>query len=109
MAARTNTYNPDYVVSAGAILESYMEAHSLSVDSIAGLCGWKPDVINDILSGNRRIDAEMAERLQKATKVDASLWMNLDINFVKGVKAGRTPITPSSRAEGLQDTDSPGA
>ena len=76
-----NTYNPDYIVPTGWILEEYLEEYNLSQSEFAKLCGRSPKLISEIISGKASVEPNTAIEFERVLGMDASLWLNLENSY----------------------------
>lgn len=70
-------FRPDYAIHPGVFLQEEMEALKLSQKALAELTSYSPSVINEIIHGKRKINAELAVRLEKAVYSPAGYWLRL--------------------------------
>ncbi len=81
MAMAENTYQPDYAVPPGWILEERLEAHGISHAAFARRCGRSPKLISEIIAGLAPVEPETALQFEKVLGVDASIWLGLDADY----------------------------
>lgn len=66
----------------GEILRrEYMEPSKLKAADLARATGLSTGRVSEILNGKRDITAEIAYRLQQATKISAQLWLGLQNDY----------------------------
>ena len=76
----------------GEILrEEYLKPSGLKAADLARATGLSTGRVSEILRGKRDITAEIAYRLQQATKISAQLWLGLqndyDLHMISKKKA----------------------
>ena len=81
MATPTYKYNPDYAVPPGWVLEERIEVLDLSQAEFAGLCGFSPETVSEIIAGKAPIEPEAATVLERETGLDRSIWLNLEASY----------------------------
>ena len=78
------TYNPDYRVPPGWVLEERLAAMGPSCAEFAEKCDLSEDLIRDIVAGEAPIELTTAGRFQSVLGVDAELWMSLENDYRRG-------------------------
>ena len=81
MATAKNTYQPDYAVPPGWVLEERLEAHGISHAEFARRCGRSPKLVSEIISGKAPVEPETALQFEKVLGVDASIWLGIEANY----------------------------
>ena len=81
MATSTNQYNPDYAVPPGWVLEEHIQALGLSQAEFAGLCGFSPDRVSEIIAGKSLIEPDTANVLGRETGLDEIVWLNMEAAY----------------------------
>ena len=81
MGISNYTYNPDYAVPPGWVLEEHIGALGLSPMEFAARCGLPTETVSDILSGQGQIDSETAKRFGRETSLDETVWSNMEVTF----------------------------
>ncbi len=81
MMTHSNTYNPDYAIHPGEILEETLEARNIKKNELAERCGMSVKTISHILNKKAPVTAETAIRLERALGVSADIWNNLDASY----------------------------
>ncbi len=76
-----NTYQPDYAVPPGWILEERLEAHGLSHAAFARRCGRSPKLISEIIAGTAPVEPETALQFEKVLGMDASIWLGIEADY----------------------------
>ena len=78
MTDKKLTYDPDYRVPPGWVLEERLAAMGLSCAEFAKKCELPQELIRGIIDGEASIELATAGRFQSVLGVDAELWMNLE-------------------------------
>jgi addiction module HigA family antidote len=81
MATAKNTYQPDYAVPPGWILEEHLAAHGISHAELARRCGRSPKLISEIIAGKAPVEPETALQFEKALGMDASIWLGIEAGY----------------------------
>jgi addiction module HigA family antidote len=75
---KTDTFNPDYRIPPGEILNEYLESLGMTPQSLAGRTGLAVETINDIIVGSTVISADTAMKLAQVVGRPAHFWQNLE-------------------------------
>ncbi len=70
-------FNPNYSIHPGVFLREEMEALRTSQKALAEKIGVSKTIINEILHGKRKINGELAVKLEQVLYSPASYWLNL--------------------------------
>lgn len=81
MVAERNTYQPDYAVPPGWILEERLEVLGMSNAEFARRCGRSPKLISEIISGKAPVEPETALQFEKVLGLDASIWLGIQADY----------------------------
>ena len=76
-----NTFNPDYAIAPGLILEEILESRSISQTELAQRCGRPIKTINGIIHGKVSIVEQTALEFEKVLGVSATIWLNLENTY----------------------------
>jgi HTH-type transcriptional regulator / antitoxin HigA len=76
-----NTYNPDYAVHPGEILEEMLEALNITKTALAERSGLTLKHISQIINGKDPITPDSAIKFARVLGVEASLLHNLDATY----------------------------
>ncbi len=76
-----NQYTPNYVAHPGETLLETLEALGMSQADLADRTGRPKKTINEIIHGKSAITPETALQLERALRVPASFWNNLERNY----------------------------
>lgn len=76
-----NTFNPDYAIAPGFILEEILESRSISQTEFAKRCGRPIKTINGIIRGNVGIVEKTALEFEKVLGISATTWLNLENTY----------------------------
>lgn len=74
-------FKPDYTVAPGETLQEVMESLGMNQKELAKRTGLTVQSLICILKGTQPITNEIANRLELATGVSASMWNNLEVLF----------------------------
>ena len=83
MATTKTTYpfEPDYAVAPGETLAETLASLGMSQAELALRTGLTNVSVNRIIKGEQPITAEIANMLELATGVPASMWNNLETHY----------------------------
>ena len=81
MGTGTNTYQPDYAVPPGYLLEEYLEARGFSQAEFARRCGRSPKLISEILASKAPIEPRTAIEFERVLGLDASIWLGMESDY----------------------------
>nr|DAP53550.1 MAG TPA: addiction module antidote protein [Caudoviricetes sp.] len=74
-------YNPNYCLHPGEFLKDDLETLGMSQKEFAEKSGYGTTVINEVIKGKRRINAEMALKFEEIIGEPASFWMDAQRNY----------------------------
>lgn len=80
-AERLYGFEPDYAVSPAKTLLETLESLHMTQKELATHTGLTEQTVVRILKGEQPITLEIANKLEMATQVPASLWNNLEIRY----------------------------
>lgn len=78
-------FKPDYRVPPGETLCETMQYLGIDLLTLAEQTNILPDTLQHIIDGTQRILPTFANRLDAATGIPASMWLNLEANYRKPV------------------------
>ncbi len=81
MAAVTYSYQPDYAVFPGEILEEYLEVRGMSQAELARRCDRSPKLISQVLSGDAPVEPATALQLERVLGLDARVWLGIESDY----------------------------
>ena len=81
MTTKTYTYEPDYGVRPGWVLEERLEAREMSHAEFARRCGRSPKLISEIISGRAPIEPRTALQFEMVLGVDAGIWLGIESDY----------------------------
>lgn len=81
MGTGTNTYQPDYAVPPGDLLEEYLQARGFSQAEFARRCGRSPKLISEILAAKAPIEPRTALEFERVLGMDASIWLGMESDY----------------------------
>jgi addiction module HigA family antidote len=76
-----NRFIPDYAIPPGETLVETLEVLGMTQAELADRIGRPRKTINGIIKGKTGITSETALQLERALRVPASFWMNLEAQF----------------------------
>lgn len=76
-----NEFLPNYAVHPGVILKEDMEMVGMTQKELSDKTGISKTVINEIIKGKRKINAEIAVLLEGVLFSPAKYWLNLQSNY----------------------------
>ena len=74
-------FNPDYAVAPGDTLMEVLESLGMDQKELTAQTDLPPQFLGLIINGSQPIDPEIADKLERATGVPASLWNNLEAQY----------------------------
>ena len=81
MTDKKLTYNPDYRVPPGWVLEERLAAMELTWAEFAEKCDLPQELIRGIIDGEAPIELTTADRFQSVRGVSAELWMSMENDY----------------------------
>jgi addiction module HigA family antidote len=81
MTTARNTYQPDYAVPPGWILEERLELQRMSHAEFARRCGRSAKLISQIIAGKAPVEPETALQFEKVLGLDASVWLGIEADY----------------------------
>ena len=81
MATATYSYDPDYAVPPGWVLEERLAAHKISHAEFARRCGRSPKLISEIIAGKAPIEPKTAIQFEKVLGGDAGIWLGIESDY----------------------------
>ena len=81
MTDKKLTYDPDYRVPPGWVLEERLAAMGLSCAEFAKKCELPMKLIRDIVAGETPMESSIADRFQSVLGVSAELWMSMENDY----------------------------
>ncbi|MDE2755967.1 MAG: HigA family addiction module antitoxin [Acidobacteriota bacterium] len=81
MVATTYSYQPDYAVPPGWVLEEHLESHGLSPAELARRCGRPAKLISEIIAGEAPVEPETALKFERVLGLDASIWLGIEARY----------------------------
>ena len=70
-------FKPNYAIHPGVFLREEMEAMNMTQKELAEKIGCSPSIVNEVLHEKRKINADIAVRLEEALYSPASYWLRL--------------------------------
>ena len=81
MAKTTYSYQPDYAVPPGEILEEFLDTWGMSQAEFARRCGRSPKLISQIITGEAPIEPATALQFEKVSGMDARVWLGIEADY----------------------------
>lgn len=78
---RTNTVIPGDIFHPGTFIKDELEARNMSQQNLANNLGISKSEVSLLVNGHRNITAQIAVLLEKALKIEAEFWMNLQMKY----------------------------
>lgn len=72
---------PAKATHPGAVLGEELEERDIKPSAFALQINTYPNVITELIKGNRNISASMALKLEQALGISAGFWMHLQANY----------------------------
>ena len=81
MDATTYSYQPDYAVPPGWVVEEHLQSQNLSPAELARRCGRSAKLISEIITGKAPIEPRTALQFEKVLGLDASIWLGIEARY----------------------------
>ena len=81
MATSASTFNPNYAVPTGWLLQDHIEALGISPAEFAQRCHYPPEFICDIISGFGIVDSYAATKFGRETGLVEHIWLGVEEDF----------------------------
>ena len=81
MATSANTFNPNYAVPTGWVLQEHIEALGISPSEFAQRCHCPTELICDIISGFGVVDSHAATEFGRETGLVKHIWLGVEEDF----------------------------
>ena len=81
MDETTYSYQPDYAVPPGWVLEEHLQSQCLSPAEFARRCGRSAKLISEIIAGKAPVEPRTALQFEKVLGLDASIWLGMDARY----------------------------
>lgn len=75
-----NTFNPDYAIHPGEILNETLGARGISNREFARHCGISSKTVSLIIDGKAPVTPDMAIQFERVLGVSSAIWDNLNQN-----------------------------
>ncbi len=76
-----NGFNPDFASPPGDTIEGELEVRKITPPELADRMGYPLNTINEIISGNKEITADMATQLELVFGIPAHFWLNRERRY----------------------------
>jgi HTH-type transcriptional regulator/antitoxin HigA len=80
-ALRKYTYDPDYAVAPGNLVQEYVDLWSMTQKDFATRLELSVESLNRILGGTQPVTRRTAEKLELVTRIAADTWMAMEERF----------------------------
>jgi HTH-type transcriptional regulator/antitoxin HigA len=80
-ALKKYTYDPDYAVAPGRLVQEYVDLWSMTQKDFATRLELSVESLNRILNGTQPITRRTAEKLELVTKIAADTWMAMEEQY----------------------------
>ena len=81
MAVTTYSYEPDYAVPPGWVVEEHLQSQRLSHAEFAKRCGRSAKLISEIIAGKAPVEPKTALQFEKVLGLDASIWLGIEARY----------------------------
>ena len=81
MAVTTYSYEPDYAVPPGWVVEEHLQSQRLSHAEFARRCGRSAKLISEIIAGKAPVEPKTALQFEKVLGLDASIWLSIEARY----------------------------
>lgn len=81
MAVTTYSYEPDYAVPPGWVVEEHLQSQRLSHAEFARRCGRSAKLISEIIAGKAPVEPRTALQFEKVLGLDASIWLGIEARY----------------------------
>lgn len=81
MAVTTYSYEPDYAVPPGWVIEEHLQSQRLSHAEFARRCGRSAKLISEIIAGKAPVEPKTALQFEKVLGLDASIWLGIEARY----------------------------
>ncbi len=81
MRAATTSFEPDYVVTPGEILQEALDHAAMSQADLATRTGLAAKTVNEIIKGHAPISTETSLALERVLGTPARFWTNLESSY----------------------------
>lgn len=76
-----NDVVPATATHPGEILSKELSARKITQLKFAELCGVQPSLLNEVIKGKRRVNADMALILEKHLNIKAEFWLKVQMHY----------------------------
>ncbi|MEX0715870.1 MAG: HigA family addiction module antitoxin [Planctomycetaceae bacterium] len=76
-----DSFEPDYITEPGEILQETIENLRITRSELAARIGCGVTHVDRLIEGETRLSQEVSLQLEKATRVPARFWMNLETQY----------------------------
>lgn len=76
-----NEYQPDYVSPPGESLQELLDERNINRESFCHQINWSEDLYLGVLSGEKPIERQMAQDLERVLGVPALFWLQRQLRY----------------------------
>ena len=88
-----HAFDPDWVIAPGETIRECMSMYGVSLPATAGMLGLDVGEVYALLIGNMEIREYTAWKLQETFGVNRQVWLQLEYNYRRGLRAGKKDVT----------------
>ena len=81
------SYSPDWVSPPGETLADILEERGITRSQFGEMLGWSIDDVEQIIKGEKMIDAEIALAFESVLGISSIFWLNREKNYRDCLKA----------------------
>lgn len=100
VAMELNSLNSIISVHPGEVLQSELVERGIKQKDFAPTIGMEPSHLSALIHGNRNITPSIANRLEQALGIPATVWMNLQSRYNLDQNRQSSGFRPSSLVDG---------
>jgi addiction module HigA family antidote len=71
----------DILLHPGEVLGEELESRGISQREFAEIIGLRPPHLNELIKGKRNMSAMLALKIEETLKINADIWMRLQMRF----------------------------
>lgn len=101
--ARTSAFTPDWVSPPGDTIADILDEKKMTISDFAQRMGYSGRQANSLLSGQREITPQIAERLQETIGASSDFWMKRELLFRERLERLQRCSNTTNAAEWLSE------
>ena len=109
VAMELNSLNSIISVHPGEVLQSELVERGIKQKDFAPTIGMEPSHLSALIHGNRNITPAIANRLEQALDIPATVWMNLQSRYNLDQNRQTSGLGLSALVDGYRPTTRPSA